>query len=171
MEPVPCGPDGGGGSGGSTPNTAQNAIIQAARDLARIYLIARRECFNLLSPGVDDDRTPGALNPLDALNTATITFDDRRDDAFAAIPAEQLGTGVNGTITVFPGFNSVRYSSLQYLPGVRLTRPLDAVELRARILLHEIGHLTGVNPPHNKANGDVGQAFNTQLLFKCLEAA
>jgi hypothetical protein len=147
-------------------------INEEARDLARFYLFYRPACFNLLFPGEDNDRTTGILNPLDVLATVQITFEDRkRDAAFAAIPDALFGTGVGGRITVFPGFNSVRYSSDSYLPGVRLTRTLKLPELRARILLHEVGHLTGVNLRHNKDNDDIGQAFNTQLLFKCLEAA
>jgi hypothetical protein len=152
-------------------------LIARTREAVRKALTDRPACFDLLS--LTDSRSPGELNPLRVLNTVPIKWvnDTTLDLGFSP------GLGVNGRIDILNGFFALNFwsayrgrgyidSSAYFdLPVVSLSRE----DMQLVIMLHELGHLTGVNI-HEGDDGDefplepqeVGQDFNTQIYLKCL---
>jgi hypothetical protein len=185
IEPCTSGPDGGGGGdgGGSTQGplglpTEEVAERRIAfiRGLAKQLLIEKPKCFDLLS--LTDSRSPGELNPLRVLDTVPIRYvnDSTLDLGFSP------GLGVNGRIDILNGFFTITFEpaferrgyidrSVYFdLPVVQLS----VADMQIVAMLHELGHLTGVNVHPNDGRApllpvETGQDFNTQIYVNCLD--
>jgi hypothetical protein len=184
IEPCMSGPDGGGGGGGSDtqgplglplPEVAERRIA-FVRGLAEQLLYEKPKCFELLSP--NDSRSPGTLNPIRVINTVPITYVNDRTLDLGFAP----GLGVDGRIDILNGFFVITFdpaferrgyidrSKYFDLPVVELS----VLDMQIVALLHELGHLTGVNVHPNDGRSpllpeETGQAFNTQIYVNCLD--
>ena len=188
MEPCMSGPDGGGGSGGGEagrpglPISAEVAapLIENTRLRALNALVNKPECFNLLSP--DDSREPGTLNPITVINTVPISYVRDQTIDFGRAP----GRGTSGRIEIKNGFFLINFNALwQPLGYVETSLYFDVpaiqppvvqvsvAEMELVVMLHELGHLTGVNVHPNDGvapltPAEVAQGFNTQVYVKCV---
>ncbi|TDD29601.1 hypothetical protein E1287_30700 [Actinomadura sp. KC06] len=89
----------------------------------------RRTAFtDFLFTRFEDTGLPGILDPLSG------------DFAYAAASGQGIGSG--GTIRIFEPFLTVNDVGL--FGGARLNRPPTRLDMQQLILLHELGHLTGV---------------------------
>jgi len=188
MEPCMSGPDGGGGSGGGErdglglPISAEVAapLIENTRLRALNALLNKPECFNLLSP--DDSPEPGTLNPITVINNVPISY--VRDDTLDLGRAP--GSGINGRIEIKNGFFLINFNALWRptgyietsvyfdVPAIQLpVVQVSVAEMELVVMLHELGHLTGVNVHPNDGvapvtPAEVAQGFNTQVYVKCV---
>lgn len=74
-----------------------------------------------------------------------------------------VGSGSNATTTLFKGFFDGVYTPSEFLPPPAI--PLNPVEVRAAIILHELAHATGALP--NDRSPNVEQ-FNSDIVTFCL---
>jgi len=79
--------------------------------------------------------------------------------------AYPTGGGVNGELTVYPFFDSLKSDDIAKAipPNTRLSRLPADVEIKALVILHEIGHLTG-GLTHQ---ADGAPLYNLLILEKC----
>jgi hypothetical protein len=188
MEPCMSGPDGGGGSGGGgfdglgLPISAEVAapLIERTRVAALNALLNKPECFKLLSP--DDSPEPGTFNPITVINNIPISY--VRDNTLDLGRAP--GRGFNGSIEIKNGFFLINFNALWRplgyietsvyfdVPAIQLpVVQVSVAEMELVVMLHELGHLTGVNVHPNDGvapvtPAEVAQGFNTQVYVKCV---
>ena len=188
LEPCMSGPDGGGsgGSGGfdglGLPTSAEVAapLIESTRLRALNALLNKPECFNLLSP--TDSREPATLNPITVINNVPISY--VRDTTINL--GRATGRGFNGRIDIQNGFFLINFNALWRptgyvetslyfdVPAIQLpVVQVSVAEMELVVMLHELGHLTGVNVHPNDGvapvtPAEVAQGFNTQVYVKCV---
>jgi hypothetical protein len=186
LEPCMSGPDGGGGGGGDRdglglPVSAEAAapLIERTRVAALNALLNKPECFKLLSP--DDSPEAGTFNPITVINNVDISY--VRDNTMDLGRAP--GSGVNGRIEIKNGFFLINFNALWEplgyidtslffdVPAIQLpVVQVSVAQMELVVMLHELGHLTGVNVHPNDGvapltPAEVAQGFNTQVYAKC----
>jgi hypothetical protein len=147
--------------------------------------LQRPDCAKLLTEPI-----LGLFPPGDVLNTATRRFLDVPPPPLPAdAGASVQGTGLFQTITFYPGFfklgTTTRPDGSQVIVKPRLAgRPeipdeilnKDDNLLRALAILHEVGHLTGVEAQHEARIDEAGNwisaeieegLYNTRILNTC----
>ncbi|MFC4049984.1 hypothetical protein ACFOY4_09845 [Actinomadura syzygii] len=166
---------GGGGDPGDTPSPEQRRAIDNAVNAAKRALVDKPKCFDTLSP--TDSRSPDPTNPITALDTADVLFTNQTVAA-AAYASRENG---KATIGIYPGFFSLNIATPSVLgyvdPDIYFDLPtvqLSTADLQLVTMLHELGHLTGVNTHPDATQGPltpekVNQKFNTQIYVYCLD--
>jgi hypothetical protein len=158
--------------------------VKAAFDDARVAL-QRPQCVRLLSAPLN------LFPPLDVLNTATTRFLDVPPPPLTSAAAASVqGTGLFQPITFYPAF--FRYGVTTQPDGTRIFEtprfdgrldvPFEIVgandrQLRTVAILHEVGHLTGVEGQHRSGVDDAGNPvpatvdeglYNTRIFNTCI---
>lgn len=176
----------GSGSGGArgselpvplsmpSPQAAQ-AIVNSIRAVVKKTLVEKPRCFDTLS--LTDSRLSEPRNPITVLDTVYVLFENSADSA----AAYASGDGVGGTIGILPGFfflNIDRRGTFGFVdPDVYFDLPtvqVSATDLQIIAMLHELGHLTGVNVHPDAENGyptpgNVNATFNSMIYVNCLD--
>ncbi|TMQ96170.1 hypothetical protein ETD83_21620 [Actinomadura soli] len=151
-------------------------MVDNARLAAKKALVDKPKCFDLLS--LTDSRSPGTLNPVRVIDTVPVTYVNDGTLDFGYSP----GLGVDGRISILPGFYFITfdpaYQNQGYVdPSLYFDLPavqLSVADMQLVVILHELGHLTGVNVHEGDGRApllpeEVGQEFNTQIYVNCLD--
>jgi hypothetical protein len=159
-------PEDGGNAGGGNSGTEQVSNPYQATlpsDVVRkVNAVLTGDCKSFLG-------TTNAphISPTEVWAKVKITKSStpKPGDPYAAAAASAVGAGVNGEMTVYPWFDSLRgdYIFGAIPPHTGLSRLPEDDEIKAMAILHEIGHLTG-----GLDHGPEGaRLYNLLILEKC----
>ncbi|HEY7071716.1 MAG TPA: hypothetical protein VH479_16445 [Acidimicrobiales bacterium] len=140
---------------------------------AKIALL-RPECNALLS---GPQRT-GFISAFDVLDTASTVYQPVPPSPLPAnTPASSfVGEGLNEPITIHNGFDRLGEGLTPVFFGSPAMATTDPGVLRALTILHEVGHLSGIEPQHEARTDVAGRPitgiqeaglYNTRILNTC----
>jgi hypothetical protein len=147
-------------------------VRQAVID-AKIALL-RPECNALLS----GPQLTGFISAFDVLDTASTDFKPVPPPPLPAdTPASSfVGEGLNETITIYPGFDELGGRLTPVFRGSPAIPTTDPALQRALTILHEVGHLSGIEPQHEARTDVAGRPisaieeaglYDTRILNTC----
>jgi hypothetical protein len=144
----------GGGGGGGPKNSEE--VKKVAEKVKKA--LADDACNAFVSgkqPKASDARTTFATNTIVEKPNRTAPNDP---GAFASIGPKDLGRGSGGKITTWKPFHSDsiltenRDKSKAYRPLYNLIKDYDVRQLRALLLIHELGHIQGSVPADHRGS-------------------